>query len=145
MALFMSPTARSSAQHPIAWELGCHHRHWNGHCEQGTFVAVLGSRYLFDDILADGFLMDLVAAIQDAGARNAVLDFQHVESVSATALEAFGQLSAWLGQRGGRLVLCGLCEPLIEQCHLAEMAGTGPWKRERDVCAAVACLSRSQR
>jgi anti-anti-sigma regulatory factor len=143
MTLFMSATTHGSSQ--PAWELGCHHRHWNGHCEQGAFVAVIATRYLFDDVLADGFLADLVAAIQDCGARSAILDFQHVEAASQAALDALSQLSAWLGQRGGRLVLCGLCGPLIEQCHLAELTGTGPWKGEPDVAAAMADLSQPRR
>jgi anti-anti-sigma regulatory factor len=134
MALFMSPSPTS---HPTNWELGCHHRHWKGHCANGTFVAVITTRYVFDDVVADGFLAELAAALHDAGARNVVLDFRNVEAVSDTALDALAQLSGWLRKSRGQLVLCGLGEPMIEQCHLAELSGAGPWKTEADVAAAL--------
>lgn len=143
MVLFMPRASHAVAQQSTPWELGFHHRHWNGSCERGTFVVAIATRYLFDDVLADGFFTDLVAALNAAGAQHAVLDFQHVEAVSGSALDALAELSSWLGKRRGQLVLCGLSEPLAELCHVAELGGTGScWKTEQDVAAALSYLRR---
>jgi anti-anti-sigma regulatory factor len=141
MTLFMS-SANSSAPLRPAWEPGIiHHRYWKCHTERGALVVTVTRRFLFDDVLED-FFEELTAAIGAASAHSAIVDFRQVEAVAAASLEALDRLGKALERLGGRLILSGLSEPLVELFHLAELSGTPSWRREVDALAALGCVRR---
>ena len=142
--MFMPTASNYSAPFRSAWDLSVPRRYWRCHREAGVFVVTMTTRYLFDDVLAEGFFPELVTTVVAAGTQKLVLDFEHVEAISGAALEGLEQLASLLEERRGRLVLCGMSEQVAEMFHVAALSRTAPaaWKTKRDVAAAIASLNQ---
>jgi anti-anti-sigma factor len=127
-------------------EVGLHYRHIKTATDRGVLALTITSSQLLDDVIADGFLQELLAAVAQAGIQKVVVDFQAVKAICTGVFQALLELKAHIQKTSGRLVLCGLSPAVQEVFHLAGLAaGAGaPFETSPDVEAAVATLNASQ-
>jgi anti-anti-sigma factor len=121
------------------------YRHLTSHTEQGVLVLTLTVPQVRGDDLAEQLRDELLAAA--AGADRVVLDMHHVTYLSSVAFRPLLQLQGALKERGGRVVLCHLAEPVQEVLHLTRLISTSrssqaPFDERPDVAAAVASLTQ---
>jgi anti-anti-sigma regulatory factor len=145
--------ARTSASGPntadtlkALMEAGLHYRHIKTATDGGVLVITIMSSQLLDDVIFDGFLQELLAAVAQAGIGKVVVNFQAVKAICTGVFQALLELKAHLGEMRGRLVLCGLSPTVEEIFHLAALAtGTGaPFESEPDVETAVVSVNGSK-
>jgi anti-anti-sigma factor len=127
-------------------EVGLHYRHIKPVTDHGVLVLTITSSQLLDDVIADGFQQELLAAVAQAGTRKVVVDFQAVKAICTGAFQTLLELRAHIQKTSGRLVLCGLSPAVEEVFHLAGLAsGAGAlFEIGPDVEAAVATLNASK-
>jgi anti-anti-sigma factor len=124
-------------------EVGLHYRHIKTATDHGVLVLTITSSQLLDDVIADGFMQELLAAVAQAGIRKVVVDFQAVRSICTGVFQALLELKAHVQKASGRLVICGLSPAVEEVFHLAGLAaGAGaPFETSPEVETAVASLN----
>jgi anti-anti-sigma factor len=83
--------------------------------ERVTVVAPAGRI----DTTTSGAVDDAVRRIVDAGARDLVVNFAGVDYISSAGLRVFLVLAKRMRDLKGRLVLCGMPEPVRQVFHLA--------------------------
>ncbi len=71
------------------------------------------------DTTTSGTVDDAVRSAIDAGARILVIDFSGVDYISSAGLRVFLVLARRMRELGGRLVLCGLGQPVRQVFQLA--------------------------
>jgi anti-anti-sigma factor len=71
------------------------------------------------DTTTSAAVEDAIKAAVDAGARNLVVDFTDVDYISSAGLRVFLVLAKRMRDLQGRLVLCGLPEPVRQVFRLA--------------------------
>ena len=71
------------------------------------------------DTTTSGAVEEAIRRAVDAGARDVVVDFALVEYISSAGLRVFLMLAKRLRDLKGRLVLCGMPEPVRQVFHLA--------------------------
>jgi anti-anti-sigma factor len=127
-------------------EVGLHYRHIKTATHNGVLVLTITSSQLLDDVIADGFLQELLAAVASAGIGKVVVDFQAVKAICTAVFQTLLELKAHIEKTGGRLVLCGLSSAVREVFHVAGLAaGAGtPFESAPDVVAAVGNLNASK-
>ena len=92
------------------------------------------------DTTTSGALEDAVRRVVDTGARRLVVDLSAVEYISSAGLRVFLVLAKRLRDLQGRLVLCGMTEPVRQ---VFQLAGFMPLFRvESTQDAALAAFSR---
>lgn len=99
------------------------------------------------DPISDALREDLLTAVTGSDAAHVVLDFRSVNYLSSVAFRPLLSLRRKLKERGGRLVLCGMSQPVAEVFHVTRLVSTGgssaaPFELQPDVPAAVASLYR---
>jgi anti-anti-sigma factor len=124
-------------------EVGIHYRHIKICTGQGILGITITSAQLLDDVMADGFAQELLAAVTQGNTRKVVVDFQAVKAICTGVFQALLELNAHIQKTSGRLVLCGLSPAVEEVFRLAALAtGAGaPFETGPDVEAAVATLN----
>ena len=127
-------------------KVGLHYRHIKISTEQGILVITITSSQLLDDVMADGFLQELLAAVSQGSAQKVVVDFRAVKAICTGVFQALRELKAHIQKTTGRLVLCGLSPAVEEVFHLAGLAAEAgaPFETRPDVEAAVATLNASK-
>ena len=83
---------------------------------EGITVIAPGGRI---DTTTSGPLEEAVRKTVDAGARDLVIDFSSVDYISSAGLRVFLLLAKRMRDLKGRLVLCGMPEPVRQVFHLA--------------------------
>ena len=71
------------------------------------------------DTTTSGAVEDAVRDAVDAGARALIIDFTAVDYISSAGLRVFLVLAKRLRDLGGRLVLCGMGQPVRQVFQLA--------------------------
>jgi stage II sporulation protein AA (anti-sigma F factor antagonist) len=71
------------------------------------------------DTTTSGILDDAIRRTVDEGARDLLVDLSSTEYISSAGLRVFLVLAKRLGSLGGRLVLCGMGEPVRQVFQLA--------------------------
>ena len=84
-------------------------------CDGVTVVAPSGRI----DTTTSAALDDALRQVVDRGARNLLVDFAEVEYISSAGLRVFLIVAKRMRDLGGRLVLCGLGQPVRQVFHLA--------------------------
>jgi anti-anti-sigma factor len=113
---------------------------------QDVLVVTLAPSKLEGDDMAQCILMDLQAAVAHAKADKVVLNLEHVEYLTSANFRPFLGLQKQLKAAGGRMVLCGLTERVLEMFQLMRLLGPTPpysgyFEAQPDVDAAVARLT----
>lgn len=93
---------------------------------------------------ADALRHALLAAIDEAGARQVVIDLRHVKYLGSTGFRPLLGVFRHLQAQGGRLVLCGLSAEVAHTFSVTRLVGMSrsPFDIEPDPGAAVARLNR---
>jgi anti-anti-sigma factor len=71
------------------------------------------------DTTTSGPLEEAIRRTVDAGARDVLIDFAAVDYISSAGLRVFLVLAKRMRDLKGRLVLCGMPEPVRQVFHLA--------------------------
>lgn len=71
------------------------------------------------DTTTSGSLEETVRRSVDGGVRDMVVDFSSVDYISSAGLRVFLVLAKRMRDLQGRLVLCGMTEPVRQVFHLA--------------------------
>ena len=71
------------------------------------------------DTTTSGPLEEAIRKTVDAGARDILVDFAAVDYISSAGLRVFLVLAKRIRDLKGRLVLCGMTEPVRQVYHLA--------------------------
>ena len=71
------------------------------------------------DTTTSGSLEEAIRKAVDQGARDLVIDFAGVDYISSAGLRVFLVLAKRMRDLKGRLVLCGMPEPVRQVFHLA--------------------------
>jgi anti-anti-sigma factor len=127
-------------------EVGIHYRHIKTSVEGGVLVIAITSSQVLDDVLADGFTQELLAAAAQAAPANVALDFHAVTAICTGVFRSLLELKSQAQKKGGRLVLCALSLAVEEVFHLAELVdGVGaPFEISPQMEAAIASLNGKQ-
>jgi anti-anti-sigma factor len=127
-------------------EVGLHYRHIKPATDHGVVVLAISSSQLLDDVIADGFLQELLAAVSQAGIGEVVVDFRAVKAICTGVFQALLELRAHIQKTNGGLVLCGLSPAVEEVFHLAGLAsGAGaPFETRLDIESAVTSFNASK-
>jgi anti-anti-sigma factor len=104
------------------WQAGLHGRYCRARWHDGVAIITVTAAQLLDDVVADGFLEELLTAAAQAEARNVVVDLRHVSVAGNAAFAGFASLNAQVRRHGGRLVICGACPAVEELFHVEELA-----------------------
>jgi len=117
------------------------------HLNCSVIVLTVTEAQLQGDPISEQLRSDLLGAVDRSGARNVVLDFQHVTFVSSVAFRPLLSLHRKLKERSGRLVLCGMRDRVAEVFHVTRLVSTtgtsaAPFELQADVPAAMASLYR---
>lgn len=91
------------------------------------------------DTTTSAAVEDTLRTIVNAGGRELVVDLERVDYISSAGLRVFLVLAKRLRTERGRLVLCGLPEPVRQVFHLAGFIPLFEIERTRE--AAVARLA----
>lgn len=108
------------------WQAGLHGRYCRARWQDGVAIITVTAAQLLDDVVAEGFLEELLAAAAHAEARNVVVDLQHVSVAGNAAFAGFESLDAQVRRRRGRLVICGASPAVQELFHVEELAEGAP-------------------
>jgi anti-anti-sigma factor len=124
-------------------EVGIHYRHIKTGMERDVLVITITSSQVLDDMLADGFTQELLAAAAQAAHANVALDFHAVTAICTGVFRSLLELNSHVQKKGGRLALCGLSPAVEEVFHLAGLVdGVGaPFEICPQPEAAIASLS----
>ena len=87
------------------------------HTDHGGVVVLAPAGRI--DTTTSGAVEDTVRRSVDAGARNLVIDFSGVEYISSAGLRVFLVLAKRMRDLHGRLILCGMPEPVAQVFRLA--------------------------
>ncbi|MBA3639387.1 MAG: STAS domain-containing protein [Acidobacteria bacterium] len=71
------------------------------------------------DTTTSGALEEALRRTVDEGARRLIIDFSSVEYISSAGLRVFLMLSKRMRDLHGRLILCGMTEPVAQVFRLA--------------------------
>jgi anti-anti-sigma factor len=117
------------------------------HLNCSVVVLTISQPQLQGDPISEELRADLLDAVERSGAHHVVLDFQHVTFVSSVAFRPLLSLHRKLKERGGRLVLCGMKDRVVEVFHVTRLVSTtggsaAPFELQPDAAAAVASLYR---
>ena len=104
------------------WQAGLHGRFCRARWHDGVAIITVTAAQLLDDVVAAGFLEELLAAAAHAEARNVVVDLQHVNVAGNAAFAGFEALDAQVRSHGGQLVICGASPAVEELFHVEELA-----------------------
>src|SRR5687767_5864884 len=88
------------------------------------------------DTTTSGAVEDATRRAVDAGARDIVVDFAGVEYISSAGLRVFLVLAKRMRDLQGRLVLCGMPEPVRQVFHLAGFMPLFRVERSQDAALA---------
>jgi len=118
----------------VTWELTV-----AGEAANGLTVLAVGGRL---GVASSGGLVEAVVRRIDSGERRMLLDLAGMDYVSSAGLQALDALLGRMHLAGGRLVLCGLTEPV----RMAfELSGLLPhFQVEPSRAAGVAALQRTE-
>jgi anti-anti-sigma factor len=113
--------------------------------EDGVLVVTFTTRDIQDEKVAEAILHDLLALLDQTGARKLVVDFQNIKYISSVAFRPLLGVRRKLHELGGRLVLCGLSKVIGDVFYTTKLVSTdgsfnAPFELETDVAAAVARL-----
>ena len=97
-------------------EVGIHYRHIKTGMEHGVLVITITSSQVLDDVLADGFTQELLAA--SAQSSNVASISRPVTAICTGVFRSLLELNSHVQKNGGRLVLCGLSPAVEEVFHL---------------------------
>lgn len=111
----------SSVRERILWQTDVRSGSLKARIDDGVLIVSIQAVHLLDDVVADGFLRDLLSVVAHTGARNVVIVLSAVHSIGSAAYEALGTLEKELNREGGRLVLTGL-SPAVEEMFRLERA-----------------------
>ncbi len=127
-------------------EVGFHYRHIKTGVERGVLVITITSSQVLDDVLADGFTQELLAAATQAAVANVALDFHAVTAICTGVFQSLLELNSHVQKKGGRLVLWALSPAVEEVFHLARLVdGVGaPFEICPQLEAAIASLNTAQ-
>jgi anti-anti-sigma factor len=117
------------------------------HVQCTIVVLTVTETHLQGDPISDAMREDLLAGVDRSGATHVILDFQRVHYLSSVAFRPLLSLHRKLKERNGRLVLCGMSQPVAEVFYVTRLvSSTGtsaaPFEMQPDVPAAVASLCR---
>jgi stage II sporulation protein AA (anti-sigma F factor antagonist) len=118
------------------------------HLDCTAIVLAITESQLQGDAISDVLRADLLGAVERSGARYVVLDFQRITYLSSVAFRPLLSLHRKLKEKGGRLVLCGMCERVAEVFYVTRLVSTtaslaAPFELQADVPSAVASIYRS--
>jgi len=147
MALFLASSTRLAGFPEVLPTL--RQRHVLCHTEEAIPVLTITAPQLFEDVVADGFTKELLAAAAQLGPCDVVLDLQQVKVVTSSAIRAIAELRDFIHKRGRRLVLSGVCPCVAETFHLARMVEADAptdllFPMQPDLASAIAFLVRSR-
>lgn len=147
MALFLASSPRLAGFPDALPRL--RQRHVICRTEKAITVLTITAPQLFEDVIADGFTQELLAAAAQLGPCDVVLDLKHVKAVTGAAIRALAELRAFIHKRGRRLVLSGVCPCVAETFHLARMVEADAptdllFPMQPDLASAIAFLVRSR-
>lgn len=108
-------------------------------------VLTITEAQVLGDEMADQLRDQLLAVAVQAQAKNAVLDFQHVQFLSSSGFRPLLSLHRLLRQQNGKLLLCGLTPEVHEIFEVTRLISTkgvsrAPFDVYPDVPSAVASL-----
>jgi len=89
------------------------------------------------DTTTSGALEDAVRRAVDGGARDLLIDFAEVEYISSAGLRVFLALAKRLRDLGGRVVLCGMGQPVRQVFQLAGFLPLFTITASRDTALAL--------
>jgi anti-anti-sigma factor len=146
MTLFAAWAAsRDSLQ--TLWESDELYQQLRSTTHQGVLVLSVTTSHVWDEADAVRLGRELRAAVSRCAARAVVLDLQGVKVISSAACKVLTGFHELIRQRGGRLLLCGLCDQVAEVLRLTGALGgllsrVAPLKAVRNVPAALVRLKR---
>ena len=101
-------------------------------CEGVTVIAPAGRI----DTTTSGQLEEAIRQTVDNGTRDIVMDLSGVDYISSAGLRVFLVLAKRIRDLKGRLVLCGMTEPVRQVFHLAGFLPLFSIERSRDAALA---------
>jgi anti-anti-sigma factor len=108
--------------------------------EQGVLVLTLIDQQIRGDEVAEAVRREITDALERSGARQCVLNLQHVQSVSSSGLRPIIHLRREIQNLSGQLRICGVSEFISDVLHTVRLF-TQPFDIQPDVAAAVANLN----
>jgi anti-anti-sigma factor len=98
--------------------------------------------------IAEALERELLAAVDHAGVRNVIVDFQQVRYISSVAFAPLLKTRHKLQKVNGRLLVCGLSSMIGDVFYTTRMISpsgdfTAPFELQPDVAAALASLGNS--
>ena len=123
-------------------------RYLQSRTEQGILVLTITRPELFCDQQTIAVGQELLTAVDQARARQVVLDLEPVEFLTSEGLRMLLQFRRRLRERGGQMLLCNVVPLVAEVLFTAQLAdGTPsakiPFAMTPDVAAAVTFLTGS--
>ena len=115
--------------------------------QQGVLVLTPTPTRLEGDAMADALTEEMRTALAQAGTDKVVVNLEHVEFLTSAAFRPLLALRRQLQADGGRLVLCNLCQPILEVFDLTRLisstrSSAAFFDTQPDVAAAVASLAK---
>jgi anti-anti-sigma factor len=123
-----------------------HCQHLNVETLQGCLVLTIAEKRLIDETVCSALRNELLAAVQESGAKKVVVDYRNVERVASVAFRPMLSLLRFTNDNRIRMVLCNLSEfvaDVFRATHLLvnNRAKSAPFEAHATLPAALVALN----
>jgi anti-anti-sigma factor len=117
--------------------------------EDGVLVLSITDARIEGEEIAEALRQEMLAAVEAAGARKLVVNFQHTRYISSAGFRPLLALRRRLNEMNGRLIVCGLSPVVGDVFYTTRMASpdgsaAAVFEMEPTVAAAVARLNTAE-
>jgi anti-anti-sigma factor len=113
--------------------------------EQGVVIVTLTPARLEGDSMAQSIVEEMQAAVALSGVDKVVVDLEHLQYLTSANFRPFLSLRKHLMEKGGRMVLCNLSDPVLQIFQVTRLirstgSATVFFEVQPDVASAIAFL-----